>query len=259
MNIARLAVTGSLMFFVHTINAQQLQHPVALSSNSNTMVTRTPDSRGWTDPALNHNKLVQQQTVDGVYKLVGTYKVIGTPFLFGEHQKGDMFSKETKAYNIFLSYNTFNQEVEFYSTSNPDKPLVREPGTLDSFTIQENASLGISAPLKFVYGSTLGVKDQYYYMEIYRGTKFSLYKRYKSGLDYVSNNLAQPELRQFDLHYEYYYTDATGKGVKKIKPNAGNVIKEFKSIKDLSSEVNNESFTSNPEQGLINAFTSLNN
>ncbi|MBK8140089.1 MAG: hypothetical protein IPK57_03180 [Chitinophagaceae bacterium] len=91
------------------------------------------------------------------------------------------------------------------------------------------------------------------------GRKIQFYKRYKSGLDYVSNNLAQPELRQFDLHYEYYYTDAAGKGVKKIKPNAGNVIKEFKSIKDLSSAVNNESFTSNPEQGLINAFTSLNN
>ena len=263
----RISIALAAILSVNIAAAQQLQHPVALSANSGSLSGSptkfgglAPDSRGWTDPALNHNKLIQQQNGgDGTYKLIGTYKVIGTQFLFGEYHKGDMFAKEVKAYNVYLSYNTYNQEVEFYSTSNPDKPLVREPGTLDSFTIQENASLGIRIPLKFVYGSTLGAKDQYYYMEIYRGIKFSLYKRYKSGLDYVSNNLAQPELRQFDLHYEYYYTDAAGKGVKKIKPNAGNVIKEFKSIKDLSSAVNNESFTSNPEQGLINAFTSLNN
>ncbi|MGB3089883.1 MAG: hypothetical protein WBB20_07955, partial [Chitinophagaceae bacterium] len=43
----------------------------SLSANSNTMVSRTPDSRGWTDPALNHNKLLQQQSSDGGFKLIG--------------------------------------------------------------------------------------------------------------------------------------------------------------------------------------------
>lgn len=218
-----------------------------------------PDSHAWTDPALNHNKLLQQQSGDGVYKLIGLYKVIGSSHLFGEHNKADMFATETKAYNIFISYNTYNQEVEFYSTSNPDKSLIKEPGTVDSFIIQQNIELGITNPLKFVYGSILGVKDKYYFQEIYIGKRFSLYKRYKSDLGYVSSNYIQSELRQFDLQYEYFYTDTENKGVKKLKQNASNVIKEFKNVKDLSSVVNGDAFSANPEDVLRKAFDYLNN
>jgi hypothetical protein len=232
--------------------------PVSLSANSGSMVSRAPDSRGWTDPALNHNKLLQQHTSDGMYKLIGAYKVVGSSFLYGEHHLADMFAPEVKAYNIFVSYNTYNQEVEFYSKENPDKSLVREPGTLDSFIIHPNIDLGITSPLKFVYGSVLGVKDKYYFQEVCKGDRFSLYKRYKSDLGYVSGNYVQSELRQFDLEYEYYYTDTEGKGIKKLKPNAASVIKEFKDIKDLSAEISVDDFTANPEAAFCKAFTVLN-
>lgn len=230
----------------------------SVSANSGSMVSRSPDSRGWTDPALNHNKLLQQQTSDGTYKLIGPYKVIGSSYLFGEHHKADMYATEAKALNIYISYNTYNQEVEFYSTSNPDKPLVKETGTVDSFTIHQNNELGITSPLKFVYGSILGAKDKYYYQEVCKGERFSLYKRYKSDLGYSSTNIAQSELRQFDLQYEYYYTDTKSKGVKKIKANAASVIKEFKETKDLSGEITNDEFTVNPETAFCKAISSLN-
>ena len=97
--------------------------------------------------------------------MIGTYKVVGSSYLFGEHHKGDMFAPEAKAYNIFISYNTYNQEVEFYSTGNPDKSLVREPGTLDSFIIHTNIESGITSPLKFVYGPLLGTKDKFFHGE----------------------------------------------------------------------------------------------
>jgi hypothetical protein len=232
--------------------------PVSLSANSGRMVSTQPDSRGWTDPALNHNKLLQQHTSEGMYKLVGPYKVVGSSFLYGEHHSADIFAPEVKAYNIFISYNTYNQEVEFYSKENPDKSLVREPGTLDSFIIHPNIDLGILNPLKFVYGSVLGIKDKYYFQEICTGKRFSLYKRYKAELGYVSGNYVQSELRQFDLEYEYYYTDTEGKGVKKLKPNAATVIKEFKEVKDLSAVVSVDDFTANPEVAFQKAFEYLN-
>jgi len=197
------SIAAFFLLICSVASAQQLQHPVALSANSNAMVARAPDSIGWTDPALNHNKLIQQQNGgDGTYKLSGTYKVIGTQFLFGEHHKGDMFAKEAKAYNIYLSYNTYNQEVEFYSAANTDKPLIKEPGTVDSFIINENISLGILSPLKFVYGATIGSNDKYYFQELFAGKKYNLYKRYKSDLGYVSTNYIQSELRQFDLLFD---------------------------------------------------------
>lgn len=232
--------------------------PITLNNGTAAIVSRAPDSRGWTDPALNHNKLIQQQSSERGYKLIGTYKVIGSSFLFGEHHKGDMFAKEAKAWNIYLSYNTYNQEVEFYSTSNPNTALVKEPGTVDSFIIQQNIELGIMKPLKFIYGSVLGIKDQYYFQEVYTGKRFSLYKRYKSELGYSNTNLAQTELRQFDLQIEYYYTDTESKGIKKIKPNAASVIKEFKNIKDLSGVVNVDDFSINPEESLRKTFDYLN-
>ena len=259
MNVTRRFFLATCLFVLicSSISGQQPQ-VISVSANSGAMVSRQPDSRGWTDPALNHNKLIQQQTSDGAYKLIGPYKVVGTQFLFGEHHKGDMFSTEAKAYNIFISYNTYNQEVEFYSTSNPDKPLVKETGEVDSFTIQQNIELGIANNLKFIYGTHLGTDDKYFYQEVYAGNRFSLYKKYKSELGYVSTNYVQSELRQFDLAYEYYYTDTEKKGIKKLKANASTVIKEFKDIKDLSGALSNEAFDLNKEEALWKAFEYLN-
>lgn len=229
----------------------------SLSANSNTMVTRTPDSRGWTDPALNHNKLLQQ-TVDGVYKLIGPYKVIGNPYLFGEHHKADLYAPDAKAFNIYISYNTYNQELEFFSSSNPNTPLVREPGTVDSFVLQANKEIGIDHPLKFVYGAALGTRDKNYFQEVCSGPYFSLYKRYTSDLGYSSSNLAQSELRQFDLQYEYVYLEKGGKSLKKLKPNSVSVVKEFKETADLSRVVAPQDFEGNPEPAFCKAFQVLN-
>jgi hypothetical protein len=215
-------------------------------------------SPGYLDNALNYNRLIIQKTADGVYKQVGLFKVVGTSYLFGEKNKGNMFSSEAKAYNIFLSYNTYNQEVEFYSTGNPDKPLIKEPGTIDSFLIGENIELGITHPLKFIYGGLLGSQDKTYFLEIFSGPKYSVYKRYKSDLGYVSSNYIQSELRQFDLLYDYYYRDNSKPGVKKLKTNASSILKELNTIKDVSSVFTGDAFTKDQEEALRVAFEFLN-
>jgi len=263
--ISSFLLAGFMILFFAFSSIAQPTGPVAISANSGSLSglpdrygRPTPDSRGWTDPALNHNKLLQQQAGDGQYKLIGPYKVVGSSYLFGEHHLGDMVATEAKALNIYLSYNTYNQELEFYSTANPDKPLVKEPGTVDSFTIQANKEAGIAMPLKFVYGPLLGSKDKFYFQEVCKGERFSLYKRYTSDLGYSSANLAQSELRQFDLICDYYYTDSESKIPKKIKPNAAGVIKEFKSTMDLSAAINADEFTANPEASFCKAFGLLN-
>lgn len=253
--LAFMAVSSNCVFGQASTNV-----PVAIQQNTGTaaIVSIAPDSRGWTDPALNHNRLLQQKIGDGVYKLIGTYKVIGNCYLFGGYNKGDMFTPEAKAWNIFISYNTYNQEVEFYSTSNPDKPLMKEPGEVDSFSIHQNVESGITSQLKFIYGPLIGAKDKVYFQELCTGTRFKLYKKYKSELGYVSNNYIQSELRQFDLQVEYYYTDTQSKGMKKIKPNAASVTKEFKEVMDLSGLVSVDEFTINPEAAFCKAFSLLN-
>ena len=237
---------------------QQLQMPTSLSANSGSMVSRAPDMQPWKDPALQHNRLIQQQTADGVYKLIGPYKVVGNSYLYGQHLKGDLYSTEAKAYNIFISYNTYNQDVEFYSSANPDQPLIKEVGTVDSFTIQEDVAAGITKPIQFIYGPLIGAKDKMYYQVLCNGGRFVVYKRFKSDLDYVGNNLGQTELRQFDLQTEYYYADKESKGIKKIKLNKPAVVKEFKTITDLSEAVKDEDFVINAEEAMCKVVSVVN-
>ncbi len=209
------------------------------------------------DPAMRHNRLLQERTGDGVYHQIGPYKVTGTPFLFGGKNKGNLFSAQAKAFNIYLSYNTYNQELEFYSTSNPDKPLMKEPGDVDSFMIHVDAELGITTPLKFVYGLHIGNKEKTYFLELYAGNKFSIYKKYKADLGYVSTNYIQPDLRQFDLHLEYFYIGGEKK-MKKIKANAYTMIKEFKSVMDLTGIVTDDAFVLSADETFKKAFEHLN-
>ncbi len=246
--------------------AQTGPQVISLSANSGSMnasPTRfgglAPDSRGWTDPAMNHNKLLQNQAGEGVFKQIGPYKVQGSPYLFGERHKADMYSKEAKAFNIFVSYNTYNQEVEFYSTSNPYQPLVKETGEIDSFVIKQNKDINIPADLKFIYGANLGVKDKNYYQVVATGEKFMLYKRYKGEIIQSSSNYVQSDLREFDLQTEYYYAGPAVKGLKKIKPNMVAFTKEFKEVKDLSNVVTQEAFTINPENAMSKMIEVLNN
>lgn len=215
--------------------------------------------RGWTDPALNHNALLKQKTADGGYTIIGNFKVKGSPFLYGLSHKGNMFSPEAKAYNINLNYNTYNQELEFTSNSNPDKPLIKEPGTIDSFTLLLDVVAGITSNLDFVYGATLGSKDKAYFQKLYEGPNYSVYKKYKSELNYVSDNYIQSELREYELQVEYYYKSANAKGLKKIKPNAYALTKEFKDVKDLSSVVTADDFSINTDAAFKKAFEVLNN
>ena len=250
---------------ISAAQAQQLNHPVGLSANSNSLVARldkygrpAPDSRAWTDPALQHNRLLQEKLGDGYLIQVGNFKVKGSPFLYGEKLKGNVYSETEKAWNIYISYNTNTQELEFYSSSNPDKPLVKEPGTLDSFVIHANSDLMIAGNLKFVYGPLIGSNDKNYYQEICGNGDFVFYKRYISEIVIVSDNYARQDLREFQLEYEYFYYNKTTGKLKKLKRNPDAIVKEFKDQADLETVLTSESFYANQEEAICNAFQVLN-
>ena len=213
---------------------------------------------GYVDPALSHNRLMREQNQEGDYKLIGTYKVVGSSYLYGEKHKGDIFSKDEKAYNISISYDTYKQEVEFYSSSNTNKPLVKLPGDLDSFIIKRDSSAEISNDILFIYAPVLGSAEKSYLQVIQAGPRFSIYKRYKSELGYVSSNYVQSELREFDLNVDYFYYDSETKALKKLKPNLGTIIKEFKNIKDVSAAADKDDFTTDPDRAFKKIFLFLN-
>ena len=173
--------------------------------------------------------------------------MLGSPYLFGVRRNADLFTPKEKAYLIDINYNAYNQEVEFYSTSNPTQPLVKEPGEVDSFIMKQNPDVGLLQDIRFVYGSIIGSNEKAYFQVVQQGTKYALYKRYKSELGYPSSHYSQPELRQFDLTSDYFLHDIKANKLKKLKMNLPAITKEFKSIKDVSAIADKERFSKKPE------------
>lgn len=209
---------------------------------------------GWVDPVLNHNRLLREQTGEGAFKLIGPYRVIGTSYLFGERNKGNIYSTDATAINIQVGYNTYNQEVEFVSPSNPGKPLIKSPGEVDSFLFLANKSLGSESDMKFIYGKHLGSSEKAYFLELATGPKAGIYKRYKADVGYVSSNYVQSELRQFDLLYDYFIYNPTSKTLKKVKNNFSSLLKELKAIQDVSAVFTASAFAENPDKALAAAI-----
>jgi len=136
---------------------------------------------------------------------------------------------------------------------------VKKPGELDSFVIKRDSSSEISEDIKYVYGAAIGVPEKTYFQVIETGKRFSFYKRYKSELGIVSTNYVQAELRQFDLSFDYFYYDAQTKTLKKLKSNLSNIIKEFKSSKDITPVADPDLYSVNPEAVLRKIVDYLNN
>lgn len=208
------------------------------------------------DPAQAYNRLLIEKN-NGTYRQISNYKVTGTSFLYGEQNKGDIFAPTEAAADIPLTYDTYTQNVDFYPSGSA-KALTKEPGSLDSFIIKKKPEAMLDNDIKFIYGSLLGSKDKAYFQLVSKGEKVSLYKKYACELGVVSTNYIQSELRQFNITVDYYYTDSTGKGIKKLKVNAKSIAKEFASITDISPVIDSDLLTSEREKELVKIFTVLN-
>ena len=213
-----------------------------------------PDARGWTDPALSRSKMLGQ----GKQLIIGSYKVTGSPYLFGERHSADLFTPKEKATGIYINYNTYNQNIEFFSTSNPTEPLVKEIGEVDSFVLRKDSSMLLLNDIRFIYGPLIGSSEKSYFQVIQTGEFFSLYKRYKSELGYPTTNYAQSDLREFDLIAEYFYFDKKQAKFKKIKPNLSSLAKEFKPIKDITPVADKDAFVTEPEEVMKKIINYLN-
>ncbi len=210
---------------------------------------------GWVDPALNHNRLLREQTGEGAFKLIGPYRVIGTSFLFGERNKGNIYGPDATAVNLMLGYNTYNQEIEFVSPGSTGKALVKAPGEIDSFVFLANASVGLKQDTRFLYGKHLGSNEKSYFMELAIGSKVGMYKRYKADVGYVSSNYVQSELRQFDLLYDYFLFNPSTRSLKKLKNNFSSIQKELSAFGNTSTVFTSEAYTANPDQAIMQAIS----
>jgi hypothetical protein len=192
------------------------------------------------------------------YYQIGGYRVKGDPYYKEEFILGDIYSSSETAKNIYLRYDLYFQKIEFISSANPDQILVKEPGDLDSFLLYKNEKKIIVEDVRFLYASAIGATDKSYYAVLFRGTKYSLYKKYFSELVPPLDNTGRADSRLFETQKEYWYKNESTNELKKINASAAALKKEFKDIKDLSEVLKAGNMFSKTDETMTKAFVYLN-
>ena len=210
--------------------------------------------QSYMDPAQAYRMLKIQN--DGyTYMQVGTYKVIGTPYLFGGKKAGSIYAKNEFGNSALVSYNIFSQQLEF--TLDGKTTLVKEQADVDSFILRADGEYFFE-DLFFVNASVIGSGEKCFFHLMSEGTKFNLYKKYSSKLEIVSTNYLQSELRQFSLSADFYYVDKANRFVKKLKLNKKAISTEFKYVRDLTNTLMNMDLGVETDKKLKSVFTILN-
>lgn len=207
----------------------------------------------YTDPAQAYVRMLLDKS-ENAYVVIGNFKVKGTPYLFGERYNGKVYAKEGTVDNVFVSYNTYNQTLEVFTTKEQEAGIEKSVESIDSFRYSppnyEN--------LFFVNGAYLGAKEKAFFQRVAGGSTVQLYKRYKSDLGIVSTNYIQSELRQFNLAYDYFYYDLAKKQLKKLRTDAYSVKKELGPYGAFDAAVDGDALTINPETALKTIFAAIN-
>jgi hypothetical protein len=189
----------------------------------------------YTDPVQAYNRLViEKNSNSNKYYQVGNFKVVGTPYLFGEDQAGDVFSSTGSIPRVNVRYNIFTQEVETSAKYGGSANTVSiDIANVDSFILIANENH--VADLKFVNRKLFNSKPRGFLQEVYKGKEYSLYKSYNSVLEIVTNNYIQSELRQFAVNYSFYYNKKGSSDIILLKNNDSFLKKEFAFKTDISS------------------------
>lgn len=213
----------------------------------------------YTDPAAAYSRILLEKSGEGSYQRISNYKVIGTAYLFGERINGNAYVSTGKTEGHPISYNTYTQSLDVYETKS-DNPVRVANVDVDSFRMIASGKSEFSEDLVFINSKYVDPSSKPKMLQVvHSGERFSLYKAYKSNLGMVSTNYIQSELRQFDLTYEYYYSDAKKPELKKLKATRNNLKSTFKEIADLSLLLEGDAFDTRLEFVLIQVFNALNN
>lgn len=210
------------------------------------------------DPAQRYNQYILDN-MNNVYTLVGNYKVMGTPYLFGGKHGGSIYHKGIKGDVASFLYNTYSQQLEMQDEKDKEAMFKIKVADIDSFLVDIESPQSGKTKLKFINSNIYGFKDAFILQVIVdSGSRYSLYKKYYSTLGVVTTNIMQSNLKQFELNIEYYYGDTATHEIKKLKPNAKAVTKEFKLKGKPVQLLESDHFSADPEAVLKDVFGEMN-
>ncbi len=193
----------------------------------------------------------------GYYQIDGL-RVKGDPYYKPEFILGDIYSTTEMAKNIYIRFDVYYQNVEFISTANKDQILVKSPGDLDSFLIYKKEDKMIREDIRMVYSTLIGAPGKCYYACLYKGPKYSVYKKFTAELVPPIDRTGRPDDRLFERQTEYWFVTESTKEFRQVTGTVAGVKKDLKDIKDVSEVVKAGNMFKNGDAAMIKVFAYLN-
>jgi len=253
-NSKKIAIAFSMLLVVFAANAQFSTG----SSQFSLPAAGLPQTMASWDVAKTYSAwAISNYQNQNSFRRIGAYKVKGTPYLYGAAYKADVYTNTQVGANVIVAYDTYDQHLEVFDKGN--KQSITKDGTeIDSFYLRADSNTLFKEDLFFVNSKLFAPSTKSIFLqEVAKGSKYSLYKAYRSDLGMVSENYVQSELRQFDLKIDFYYVDNTTKKFTKLKTTLKALKSEFKGVV-VDDFVSSEGLNSNPEDELHKFFMLLN-
>lgn len=199
-----------------------------------------------------------QGTMNKPLNEIEQYKTTqGSPYFLDEYKPGTIVDKKGRVYDVFLKYDTYQEEVELF---NDGKPLLIDKNIYPKFTI-EFIEEKLGKKVKYTFTNAInipGLKKSKYCMELFDGENMRLVKVIQTVLnqsqDVGYGGIVQPH--SFDTREVYFLLKKSGESVE-VKANTKSVLKAF-DIPSLKSEFKKEKIKIRSEEDLIEAAEYLN-
>ena len=208
------------------------------------------------DPALAYNKVLLERGNRGTYQNVGAFRVVGSPYIYGEAVKGDVYHNGNIAKAVEFRINNHTKELQL-ATEVAGQYFLVSIDDLDSLTLYAAKNEYIYSDLTFISSKFVDAKKKCFLQQLQKGSRFTLYKSYSTELAIPDDNYVQSELREFKLDVVYYYHDNQIPGeLLALKANKKSLGKTFKDT-NAAEILDNVSIEGNLDVALTKFFSFL--
>jgi hypothetical protein len=190
------------------------------------------------------------------YKRIGAFKVKGNSLVLEGNNVSDLYSSLGPGANFPIVFDAYTQELSIM-LENRKEVVKLTFDEVDSFIVKVDTDKKYAEPTTFVNAYKIDESKKLYLQKLTSGPKYNLYKSFFTELRPAAMDLAQTNVREFEIVYEYYYLSAGGKEFIKIKKNAKSVKKLFEKDKDLIDKLE-KNFSQNFEATLVTFFDEIN-
>lgn len=182
----------------------------------------------------------------------GQYKdTNGSPYFIEEYKSGTIIDKSGKVRNVFLKYDTYQEEVELF---NDGKPLLIDKNVYPRFTI-EFIEEKLGKKVKYTFSNEIqipGQKKSKYSLLLAEGEKVKIVKVFETVLNQSQDagygGSVTPHW--FQTKEIYYILKPDGKFLE-VKPSNKSLLKAFDNNSTLKSHLKKQKIKIRDEKDLV--------